>query len=240
MLNGRPFKNKEIETPDRRRIPSVFKELEQELRDIPGEEQFHATFAREVSYFPWEDEKTLVVDLLQENPIGGRQSVDEDAKVEELIESLQGCFSLHSKDRLTNIAETIVPAVRCVKAAHRSLEENVDPQYAAGFLEFGRTCAKIEEITIKEHTEIYAEFEASRARVAEYRAMLDEACMRREKLWDDFEERINTIMKPSLDLAKELPAKTERTIAEVEKQSKKQFKTESQEQRIKDILTKLM
>lgn len=56
--------------------------------------------------------------------------------------------------------------------------------------------------------------------------------------WSDGSE-----VNPGLEMLKELPVKMEQSIAEVEKQSKKIYKTESTSEKalnLKDILTKLM
>ncbi|KAJ3712269.1 hypothetical protein C8R42DRAFT_559301, partial [Lentinula raphanica] len=137
--------------------------------------------------FTWEDEKTLVSDLLH---IGNEQD-SEYVKINSLADSIQAAFSVQSQDLLDDIADTLVPAVNCVKHGHQVLNNQVDHSFAVGILEFDEACKKLEAITITSHNELKKAYRVSQARNQEMLKQLEEAYARRDKLWADFEAALD-------------------------------------------------
>ncbi|KAJ3836457.1 hypothetical protein EV361DRAFT_803852, partial [Lentinula raphanica] len=187
--------------------------------------------------FTWEDEKTLVSDLLHT----GNEQDSEYVKINSLADSIQAAFSVQSQDLLDDIADTLVPAVNCVKHGHQVLNNQVDDSFAVGILEFDEACKKLEAITITSHNELKKAYRVSQARNQEMLKQLEEAYARRDKLWADFEAALDEIREytayfyfircddlfllyllvtPAMESVKSLPSRMERTIATLEKQSK--------------------
>ncbi|KAF8921019.1 hypothetical protein CPB85DRAFT_1268969 [Mucidula mucida] len=221
----------------RTRQISVLHELEEALRPDEDEDE-HDENDADRSFFPWEDERTLIADLLHED---AEEDESDDEKLVQLVDSIQTSFSQHSKALLGDVADTLVPAVNHVRQAHHILNERVDRDYGAGILDFNEACVKMERLTIAEYEEVHNTYEASKKRIADLRRDLKDAYSRREQLWEDFEKNFDTILQPGFDILQELPAQMERAIADVDKQSKKMHKNDTgSDKTIKDILTKLI
>ncbi|KAJ3826440.1 hypothetical protein F5880DRAFT_1544763 [Lentinula raphanica] len=202
-------------SPDRDRRRSRQEYAYQDLFDVQegSDEDFDE---EDRPTFTWEDEKTLVSDLLHT----GNEQDSEYVKINSLADSIQAAFSVQSQDLLDDIADTLVPAVNCVKHGHQVLNNQVDDSFAVGILEFDEACKKLEAITITSHNELKKAYRVSQARNQEMLKQLEEAYARRDKLWADFEAALDEILTPAMESVKSLPSRMERTIATLEKQSK--------------------
>ncbi|KIK59555.1 hypothetical protein GYMLUDRAFT_44513 [Collybiopsis luxurians FD-317 M1] len=168
--------------------------------------------------FMWEDEKTLVSDLLHDD---ADQQSKHNIKLISLVDSLQTSFTHHSKDLLDDIADTLVPAVNTVKRAHQILHHQVDDGYALGILEFDEGCKKLEAVTISGHNEIKKAYVASQAKMQNLLKQLEQAHARRDQLCMDFEKALDQLADPVLDSLRALPSRAERTIETLEKNYKR-------------------
>ncbi|SJL00680.1 uncharacterized protein ARMOST_03993 [Armillaria ostoyae] len=186
--------------------------------------------------FPWEDEQTLIAELSRD----GRVEPDDDENVLKLIDSLANSFTRYSNILVDDIAQTLVPAVRRVKEAHHVLNTRVDDDFGKGLWEFHDACKKMEVATLKDAAGVKEEYEAAQVRIADIMGKLEDAYARRDQLWVDFEVKLNSLVDPTIEMLKDLPARMERAISEVDKQSKKLNKDDvGLEQTLKDLLTKL-
>ncbi|KAJ3880691.1 hypothetical protein F5051DRAFT_450575 [Lentinula edodes] len=224
--------------------------------------------------FTWENEKTLVSDLLHDGYpywsllriflftcFVSYEQEHEDVKLSSLADSIQAAFSVHSKELLDDVADTLVPAVNLVKHGHQILNDQVDDSFALGVLEFDEACKKLEAVTISSHNELKKAYRTSQvvlrqwmyayiflqlfdlvdiqARVQDLLKQLEEACTRRDRLWVDFEAALDDILNPATNSLKTLPIRMERTIATLEKQSKQIGKDSgSKEKYLKGLLSK--
>ncbi|KAJ3931207.1 MAG: hypothetical protein NXY57DRAFT_241497 [Lentinula lateritia] len=185
--------------------------------------------------FTWENEKTLVSDLLHD----GYEQEHEDVKLSSLADSIQAAFSVHSKELLDDVADTLVPAVNLVKHGHQVLNDQVDDSFALGVFEFDEACKKLEAVTISSHNELKKAYRTSQVRIQDLLKQLEEACTRRDRLWVDFEAALDDILNPATNSLKTLPIRMERTIATLEKQSKQIGKDSgSKEKYLKGLLSK--
>ncbi|KAF8831087.1 hypothetical protein HHX47_DHR1000282 [Lentinula edodes] len=234
----------------RSRLNPVYPFEQQEDVDEVFDEEERPTFT-------WENEKTLVSDLLHD----GHEQEHEDVKLSSLADSIQAAFSVHSKELLDDVADTLVPAVNLVKHGHQVLNDQVDDSFALGVLEFDEACKKLEAVTISSHNELKKAYRTSQvvlrqwiyayiflqlfdlvdiqARVQDLLKQLEEACTRRDRLWVDFEAALDDILNPATNSLKTLPIRMERTIATLEKQSKQIGKDNgSKEKYLKGLLSK--
>ncbi|KAF5389903.1 hypothetical protein D9757_003590 [Collybiopsis confluens] len=191
--------------------------------------------------FLWEDEKTLVSDLLHN---GDDQESEDTVKLASLAESLQTPFSHQSKELLDEIADTLVPAVNTVKRGHQILNEKVDETFALGILEFDEACKTLETATISSHNEIKKSYHASQARVRDLLKQLEEAYARRNRLCADFEKALDEIADPAIEALKALPSRAERVIETLEKNNKRIEKDAASgrgkdDKYLKELLSKL-
>ncbi|KAF9077106.1 hypothetical protein BDP27DRAFT_597305 [Rhodocollybia butyracea] len=166
--------------------------------------------------FTWEDEETLVSDLLHNN----HEQQSEDGKLISLADSIQSAFAVHSKELLDDVADTLVPAANRVKHAYQILNDQIDESYALGLLEFDEASKKIESVALTSQNEVKKAYNASQARIRDLFKQLDEAYARRDKLWVDFEKALNETINPAIDNIKTHPLRMERTLVTLEKQSK--------------------
>ncbi|KAK0239863.1 hypothetical protein EDD85DRAFT_465758 [Armillaria nabsnona] len=186
--------------------------------------------------FPWEDEQTLIAELSHD----GRVEADDDENALKLIDSLANSFTRYSNNLVDDIAQTLVPAVRHIKETHHVLNTRVDEDFGKGLWEFHETCKKMELATLKDAEEVKEEYEAAQVRIADIMSKLEDAYARRDQLWVNFEFKLNSLVDPTIEMLKDLPARMERAISEVDKQSKKLNKDDvGPEQTLKDLLTKL-
>ncbi|KAK1222085.1 hypothetical protein PQX77_015079 [Marasmius sp. AFHP31] len=165
----------------------------------------------------------------------------EDSRLSTLTESIQDALSLHSKELIDDIADTLVPAVKRVKQAHGVLNEE-DVNLAAGLREFDQGCRQMEDITSLENDQVREVYFDSQARIKELFKRLHEAYMRREQLWSDLQTALDETINPSLESLKALPADLERTIANLEKQSKQMVQKDNggSEKVLKSLLSKFI
>ncbi|KAJ3866230.1 hypothetical protein EV359DRAFT_37083, partial [Lentinula novae-zelandiae] len=168
----------------RSRLNSVYYDPFEQQEDV--DEVFNE---EERPTFTWENEKTLVSDLLHD----GYEQEHEDVKLSSLADSIQAAFSVHSKELLDDVADTLVPAVNLVKHGHQVLNDQVDDSFALGVFEFDEACKKLEAVTISSHNELKKAYRTSQARIQDLLKQLEEACTRRDRLWVDFEAALDDI-----------------------------------------------
>lgn len=174
--------------------------------------------AAESCLFHWEDEKTLVSDMMNDGQSTGEES--EDSKLNSLAESIQDSFSLYSKELIDDIADTLVPAVNRVKQAHNVLNREMDGEFAEGLHHFVHGCRAMEDVTTPECDRVREVYCGSQARIKLLFNRLHDTCMRRDQLWKDLEMGLEEIINPSKEKIKTLTTHVERAIANLEKQSK--------------------
>ncbi|KAK0228804.1 hypothetical protein IW262DRAFT_1456022 [Armillaria fumosa] len=234
IWHQRPLLDPIYESPLSRRRQEVSFDFEDSFR-VPVQRE-DADDDEDVVLFPWEDEETLIADLSHD----GRVKSDDDENVVKLIDSLEHSFTHYSNILVDDIAQTLVPAVRRVKEAHHVLNTRVDDDFGKGLWEFHETCKRMELATLKDADEVKEEYEAAQVRIADIMGKLEDAYARRDQLWVDFEVKLNNIVDPTIEMLKELPARMERAISEIDKQSKKLNKDDvGPEKTLKDLLTKL-
>ncbi|KAL0063756.1 hypothetical protein AAF712_009313 [Marasmius tenuissimus] len=236
----------ERESPlDRRwhQFPAEYREILDPVYDGQDEDETSGE-PLEPYLFHWEDEKTLVSDMIHD----GTTEQSEDSKLSTLTESIQDSLSIHSKELIDDIADTLVPAVKRVKQAHGVLNEE-DVNFAEGLREYDQGCRQMEDITSLENdqvlhpTTIRMMFPPlNQTRIKELFKRLHEAYMRREQLWSDLQTALDETINPSLESLKTLPADLERTIANLEKQSKQMAQKDNggTEKALKSLLSKFI
>ncbi|KAJ8078926.1 hypothetical protein PM082_013210 [Marasmius tenuissimus] len=171
----------------------------------------------------------------------GTTEQSEDSKLSTLTESIQDSLSIHSKELIDDIADTLVPAVKRVKQAHGVLNEE-DVNFAEGLREYDQGCRQMEDITSLENDQVREVYFESQTRIKELFKRLHEAYMRREQLWSDLQTALDETINPSLESLKTLPADLERTIANLEKQSKQMAQKDNggTEKALKSLLSKFI
>ncbi|THU82894.1 hypothetical protein K435DRAFT_690636, partial [Dendrothele bispora CBS 962.96] len=141
--------------------------------------------------FPWEDEKTLVSDLMDEYDDGGDDEQYSDEQLTSLADSIEDSLMLHSKELSEDAAETLVPAVNRVKQAHQALKVNADYTFGAGVLEFDEACKTMEAVTLNEFDELKELYRDTRLRIVDLFKELQEAYTRRDQLWLDLDKALD-------------------------------------------------
>ncbi|KAF9447888.1 hypothetical protein P691DRAFT_730692 [Macrolepiota fuliginosa MF-IS2] len=166
-------------------------------------------------YFHWETEETLFSDLLEEfTPEAG------DAELAALAESLQKPFDEESRRLKKEIASVFVPLVNRIRRTYASIERTVDVSFGAGLLAFNGACKNIEKSTALNVESLQKAHAEHKTRVVDLLGNLEEEYARREQLWVNFQKAMDELVNPMLELLSEAPAKMERTIANIEKQSR--------------------
>ncbi|EEB92671.1 hypothetical protein MPER_08786, partial [Moniliophthora perniciosa FA553] len=133
--------------------------------------------------FCWEDEKTLVSDMMHD----GTPEESEREQLSLLAESIQVVFSRSSKDLIDDIADTLVPAVNRVKLAHQVLDTKMDSYTEKGIQDFDEGCRKMEAVTLADSENISDAYCQAQERIKNLFKQLKEAYARRDRLWVDFE-----------------------------------------------------
>ena len=87
-----------------------------------------------------------------------------DDKIESLANSLQTSFNSEGKVVKQEIAETLVPTVKRVKALYRILDDKVDTTFGKGLLTFNKACKDTEAMAIKEQDELKHAYMTSQVR----------------------------------------------------------------------------
>ncbi|KAF7311462.1 hypothetical protein MKEN_01048500 [Mycena kentingensis (nom. inval.)] len=167
--------------------------------------------------YPWDNEETLVASLTDDqDPI----MRDTDAKALARIDSLQTQFNRQGAVVVKDMAHTLQPAVQRVQNVHRKLERHVDPTYINGLLAFDDACKEFEAVVLEDQRVIMREYNATKERIKDLFAHLEDAYQHREKLWTDLEASISSRIDPTIAALAEVPAATERTLASLEKHAK--------------------
>ncbi|KAJ3567720.1 hypothetical protein NP233_g6175 [Leucocoprinus birnbaumii] len=186
------------------------------------------------AYFHWEEEATLFSDLLEE-----ATSESSDADLIKLAESLQVPFDEEAR-KLKRDISGLVPVVNRIRAVFSDLERTVDISSGAGILALNDACRELEGIINTQHHWVQRHQSEYRAAVAEHLGVLEEEYARRDQLWVDFEKDMNELVNPVLEMLNEAPAKMERTITSIEKESRNVEKGPSAtELALKNIISKL-
>uniref|UniRef100_D8PSU3 Uncharacterized protein n=1 Tax=Schizophyllum commune (strain H4-8 / FGSC 9210) TaxID=578458 RepID=D8PSU3_SCHCM len=191
--------------------------------------------------FQWEDEKTLVSDLMHHSTA---RHDPNDARYAETLEQLHQLFRDQDYALVDDMAKALFPAVDTVKRCHAHAKEEIDETFARGMTEFNDACKSVEAVTVEDLKLLPSLFE-----------QLDAAYAKRKQLWKDFKQDFNVIcwfllllaLLTSLtglvgaaeDQLKTLPAQFERTCAALDKESKKLSKTDGQAEKLTALLKKL-
>ncbi|ESK88035.1 hypothetical protein Moror_10776 [Moniliophthora roreri MCA 2997] len=188
--------------------------------------------------FRWEDEKTLVSDMMHD----GTPEDSEREQLSSLAESIQVVFSCSSKALIDDIADTLVPAVNRVKLAHQVLNTEMDSYTKRGIQDFDEGCRKMETVTLADTDNISDAYCQAQERIKNLFKQLREAYVRRDQLWVDFDLALNETINPTIEALKNLPADMECTINDYEKQSKQVVQKDigSTEKVLKGLLSKFV
>ncbi|KAF8163561.1 hypothetical protein B0H34DRAFT_649980 [Crassisporium funariophilum] len=152
---------------------------EDHTREDPGSED---------SFFRWDEEATLLSDLMEDAP-----HQTEDEKLMLLVEGLQTPFADEGKLLKKQIAETLVPTVNRVKASYKALEDKVDPSYGKGIVLFNQGCKDIDETMYEQQIDLQEAFQKTQGRVTQLFEELKEEYAIRDQLWADLKESIDDI-----------------------------------------------
>ncbi|KAL0946765.1 hypothetical protein HGRIS_012940 [Hohenbuehelia grisea] len=166
--------------------------------------------------FPWEEEETLVHAMLSDGPC---HEADRD-KMVALAESLQAPFDNHAHILKQDIAKTLVPTVKRVKQAHRTVAEKIDQEFGQGLVLFDDACQKMEAMTMREEDELKTIYLSCRTKLQELFDELGDAYERRSQLWVELDKSINDTVDPIVEDLENLPSRIERSIASLDKQSR--------------------
>ncbi|TFK54723.1 hypothetical protein OE88DRAFT_1623224, partial [Heliocybe sulcata] len=189
----------------------------------------------------WDEETTLVAMLHEESPSSS------DSDLIALAEQLKAPMSAQGNLLKQDLVQTLVPATKRVKEAHRVMEEKIDVEYGKGLLTFNDASKKVEAMCIQDEEElqeIYVKHQACRTRVKDLFTQLKAAYAHRDKIFLDFER----LMEESADRAiadlQSLPATLNQTINALEHKCKDLFKdngnaAKSKEKMLKGLLEKL-
>lgn len=168
-----------------------------------------------------------------------------DAGLAELAESLQKPFDEESRQLKKTIARTFVPVVNKIKETISALERTVDISSGAGILALNDACRELEVSISNQHELVQKQRAEYTACLTELLRELEEEYTHCNQLWVDFEKAMDELTKPVLEMLNEAPAKVERTIANIEKQSRILEKeaagvaASATELTLKDLLSKL-
>ncbi|KAJ7709628.1 hypothetical protein B0H17DRAFT_915931 [Mycena rosella] len=182
-----------------------------------GEREDYASPEKRRPSYSWDDEKTLVSALIHD---GCEDPADPNVKFAALADSLQEPFTRAGNTLLQDMAHTLQPAVQRVTTAHRTLERRVDPAFATGLLAFDDACKALEALVIDEQHVLQQAFSDTESRIKDLFVLLEEAYRHRDQLWKDLEAVIVAKIDPVIATLAEVPAATERRIAELEKHAK--------------------
>ncbi|KIY43523.1 hypothetical protein FISHEDRAFT_52922, partial [Fistulina hepatica ATCC 64428] len=139
--------------------------------------------------FQWEDERTLVSDLLEDNDF--EESVEHSH--DKLVESMQTHFSEQGYKIIDEIAKTLVPAVDKVKKCHRFHEEVIDVIYGQGILTFDSASKAVEMAALKEDETLRNSYSLIRRDIERLLGELEQIYAAREQRWKEFKLEFDTI-----------------------------------------------
>ncbi|KAI5899554.1 uncharacterized protein SCHCODRAFT_02605466 [Schizophyllum commune H4-8] len=186
--------------------------------------------------FQWEDEKTLVSDLMHHSTA---RHDPNDARYAETLEQLHQLFRDQDYALVDDMAKALFPAVDTVKRCHAHAKEEIDETFARGMTEFNDACKSVEAVTVEDLKLLRKSHDETKARLASLFEQLDAAYAKRKQLWKDFKQDFNVILGAAEDQLKTLPAQFERTCAALDKESKKLSKTDGQAEKLTALLKKL-
>ncbi|KAF8912056.1 hypothetical protein CPB84DRAFT_1841761 [Gymnopilus junonius] len=167
------------------------------------------------SLFHWDEEATLLSDLMDEEP---RQS--DDQHLDALADSLQTHFTDHGKVIKKEIVKVLVPTHNHVKNVFRILDKNVDTYYGQGAATFNKACKEIEEVAYNQQNDLKNAHHTIKVKVEKMLEELRIEYATRDKLWTKLRESVNEIVTQSVSVVEDTPARIERTIAKTEKRAK--------------------
>ncbi|KAL1743462.1 hypothetical protein HDZ31DRAFT_65001 [Schizophyllum fasciatum] len=186
--------------------------------------------------FQWEDEKTLVSDLMHNS---AARHDPTDARHAEILEQLHKLFRDQDYALVDDMAKTLVPAVDTVKQCHAHAKEEIDDTFARGMSEFNEACKTLEAVTVEDLTLLRQSYKETKTNMASLFDELDAAYAKRKQLWKDFKKDLSTILDAAEDSLKTLPAQFESTCAALDKESKKLMKSDGQADKLTELLKKL-
>ncbi|KAF8809082.1 hypothetical protein BYT27DRAFT_7188164 [Phlegmacium glaucopus] len=171
--------------PKARRPTHIKQETEFKFDDEGADDNGSET---EGSLFEWEEEATLLSDLMEEEP---PQTADQ--RYDALVESLQDPFLNESKRLKKEIAGTLVPAANRVKVAYQRLDQHVDTAYGQGIVQFNKACTEIEETMSTEQTKFRKAYQSTQAKIDILFERLKKEYAVRDQLWVDVKKAIDEI-----------------------------------------------
>ncbi|KAF4576662.1 hypothetical protein EYR40_000909 [Pleurotus pulmonarius] len=166
--------------------------------------------------FQWEEEETLVNALIND----GAPVHLENQSIMTLVDSLQTSFATQGTKVLHGLAQNLVPAAKRVKEVHRALEQGIDPMYAQGLLTFDNACQSAEATSTQQEGQLLRSYTEAQTNLQRLFDELDVLYVQRKELWKTLEDNMERIDTPIRNDLKDLPARLERTVTELEKRSK--------------------
>ncbi|PPQ93271.1 hypothetical protein CVT25_015269 [Psilocybe cyanescens] len=167
------------------------------------------------SAFHWEEEATLIFDLMEAGP---EQRGDE--YLEALVETLQTPFTEQGKLLKKKIAQTLVPTNNHVKAIIQVLEKSVDATYGQGLSLLNNACKNIEGTMYAQQADFEDVYQTTRCNIEKAYKELEKEYSERDTLWNSLNQAIEGIVTPTLLGLREAPAKVENTISQLDKHAK--------------------
>ncbi|KZT26572.1 hypothetical protein NEOLEDRAFT_1177566 [Neolentinus lepideus HHB14362 ss-1] len=203
----------------------------------------------------WDEETTLVAMLQEESPTSS------DSDLIALVEQLKAPMSAQSSVLKQDLVQTLVPATKRVKEAHKIMEEKIDVEYGKGLLAFNEASKKVEAMCIQDEEdlqEIYVKHQVSmsaipggnaltfivQTKIKDLFTQVKAAYARRDKIFSDFEKYLDESVEQACADLHSLPATVNQTINALEQKSKDLFKdtggaAKSREKMLKGLLEKL-
>ncbi|KAF7440603.1 hypothetical protein PC9H_000949 [Pleurotus ostreatus] len=166
--------------------------------------------------FQWEEEETLVNALIND----GAPVHLENQSLMTLVDSLQTSFAAQGTKVLHGLAQNLVPAAKRVKEVHRALEQGIDLMYAQGLLTFDNACQSAEAAATQQEGQLLRSYSEAQTNLQSLFDELEGLYAQRKELWKTLEDNMERIDTPIRNDLKDLPARLERTMTELEKRSK--------------------
>lgn len=213
--------------------------------------------------FDWDEETTLVAMLQEESPSSS------DSDLIALAEQLKAPMTAQGTILKQDLVQTLVPATKRVKEAHKIIEDNIDVEYGKGLLAFNEASKKVEGMCIQDEEDLKEVYVKYQTKIKDLLTQLKAAYVRRDRIFSDFERLVDEsgtfslfacpVISAATDRScvcstdeadracadlRSLPATVDRTINALENKSKEVFKdtgnaAKTKEKVLKGLLEKL-
>ncbi|EPQ57984.1 hypothetical protein GLOTRDRAFT_126474 [Gloeophyllum trabeum ATCC 11539] len=188
--------------------------------------------------FDWDEETTLVAMLQEESPSSS------DSDLIALAEQLKAPMTAQGTILKQDLVQTLVPATKRVKEAHKIIEGNIDVEYGKGLLAFNEASKKVEGMCIQDEEDLKEVYVKHQTKIKDLLTQLKAAYVRRDRIFSDFQKLVDESADRACADLRSLPATVDRTINALENKSKEVFKdtgnaAKTKEKVLKGLLEKL-